>query len=81
MGGVAELVRSGETGWLVTPGDAVAYADAFAEILDGRQAAAAVTARARLLAETSLRIDAKMAETLAVYEKLIEHNRRIGPAS
>ena len=81
MGGVAELVRPGETGWLVTPGDAVAYADAFAEILDGRQAAAAVTARARLLAETSLRIDAKMAETLAVYEKLIEHNRRIGPAS
>jgi glycosyltransferase involved in cell wall biosynthesis len=71
MGGVAELVRPGETGWLVPPGDAGAYADAFIAILDAPDKAAEVTNRARDFAETSLRIAAKMAETLAVYEKFI----------
>ena len=71
IGGVAELVRPGQTGWLVAPGDAVAYADAFIAILDAPDAASAVTKRARDLAETSLRIQDKMSETLAVYEKII----------
>ncbi|MDP6429400.1 MAG: glycosyltransferase family 4 protein [Rhodospirillales bacterium] len=81
IGGVGELVRAGETGWLVPPGDAIAYADAFCEILDGPEAAASITAGARQLAEASLRIDAKMAETLALYERLVAGKQPKGPAS
>lgn len=80
IGGVGELVRAGETGWLVPPGDAIAYADAFCEILDGPEAVASITAGARQLAEASLRIDAKMAETLALYARLIADKKPKGPA-
>ncbi|MBT7571293.1 MAG: glycosyltransferase family 4 protein [Rhodospirillaceae bacterium] len=71
IGGVAELVRPGETGWLVAPGDARAYADAFIAILGVPDKATEVTRRARELAEASLRIQPKMAETLMVYDALI----------
>ena len=71
IGGVAELVRPGETGWLVAPGDWGAYADAFIAILDAPDAAMAVTKQARGFAEQSLRIGPKMAQTLMVYETLI----------
>ena len=75
IGGVPELVVPGETGWLVEPGDAAGYADALAEVFDDREAARAVTVRARAFAEAHLTVDAKMAETLAVYDAAI-HNYR-----
>ena len=71
IGGVPELVVPGDTGWLVEPGDAVGYADALLQIFDDREGARAVTARARRFAEAHLTLDAKMAETLAVYHAAI----------
>jgi len=68
IGGVPELVVPGETGWLVEPGYAAGYADALLEVLDDPEGARAITARARTFAEAHLTLDAKMAETLAVYE-------------
>ena len=73
IGGVPELVVPGEAGWLVEPGDAAGYADALSEIFDDPEGARAVTARARRFAEAHLTVDAKMAETLAVYDAAIRN--------
>lgn len=69
VGGIPELVTAGETGWLVEPGDAGGLADALAELLADGERARAVAERARRFAEANLTMDAKMAETLRVYEK------------
>ncbi|MEE2761494.1 MAG: glycosyltransferase family 4 protein [Pseudomonadota bacterium] len=75
VGGVSELVQPFETGWLVPPGNAAAYANAFEEILDEPGRTKGITKRARVLAESTLRIDVKMAETLAVYENRIRNTK------
>ena len=75
IGGVPELVAPGETGWLVEPGDAAGYADALLEIFDDPEGARAVTTRARAFAEAHLTLDAKMAETLAIYDSEIRNFR------
>ncbi|MGO1081295.1 glycosyltransferase [Inquilinus sp. CA228] len=51
-GGVAEILRHGETGLLVPPGDAAAFADAVAALLDdpARRRAMGEAARANVLA-------------------------------
>lgn len=75
IGGVPELVVPGETGWLVEPGDAAGYADALVEIFDNPERARAVATHARRFAEAHLTLDAKMAETLAVYDSTIRSFR------
>lgn len=69
IGGIPELVTAGETGWLVEPGDAGGLARALEEALADGAAARAMAARARRFAEAHLTMAAKMAETVAVYEK------------
>jgi glycosyltransferase involved in cell wall biosynthesis len=67
VGGTPELVRDGETGRLVPPGDARALARAIAELLDdpGRARALARRGQEEVLARHSM--DEAMARTLAVY--------------
>ena len=71
IGGVAELVCPGQTGWLVTPASPAEYADALSEVFGHPEKAAATVKKARALAEDKLRIDARMADTLAVYQSII----------
>jgi glycosyltransferase involved in cell wall biosynthesis len=67
VGGTPELVRDGETGRLVPPGDALALARAITELLadPGRARALARRGQEEVLARQSM--DAAMARTLAVY--------------
>ncbi len=67
IGGVSELVSPGRTGWLVSPGDVPAYADAIEQALDDPAATARLVDAARNLADTELTIDKKMAATLDSY--------------
>ena len=67
IGGVSELVSPGRTGWLVSPGDVGAYADAIEQALDDPAATARLVDTARTLAESELTIDRKMAATLDSY--------------
>ena len=71
VGGVPELVRDGETGWLVGIGDTPGTADALCRILDGPEAAREITIRARRFAEQHLRMKAKLADMMTVYEQAI----------
>lgn len=71
VGGVPEIVKDGETGWLVPPAQPEALADAIARVLADPAATARVAAGARALAETRMRFDHRMAETLATYETAI----------
>ncbi len=75
VGGVAELIAPGRTGWLVEIQDVSGYADALTEIFDNKDESARITAEARAFAEANLRMDRKMAETLKVYERLIAARR------
>jgi len=70
-GGVAEIVATGKTGWLVPMADPAALAKNIAEALSNPDQRALMGANARAMAENSMRIDGRMAQTLAIYEKAI----------
>jgi glycosyltransferase involved in cell wall biosynthesis len=67
-GGLPELVQDGVTGRLVPPGDCVAMGQALSELALAPGVAASLARNGRTFAETSLRFDGKMDETLAAYE-------------
>ena len=76
-GAFRETVRPGETGWLVAPGDAAAWAAALAAAIalpaeTRRRMGEAGQARARRLYS----VDAMCAATLDVYEGVLEARRR-----
>ncbi len=75
IGGVAELITPGRTGWLVEIKDVTGYADALTQIFDNKDETARITGEARAFAEAHLRMEHKMAETLAIYERLIAARR------
>jgi glycosyltransferase involved in cell wall biosynthesis len=72
VGGIPELVRDGETGHLVPPGDSGALADAILASLrePERSRAMARAGQAMILAQYTF--DAAMARTTAVYRALLE---------
>ncbi len=70
-GGIPEMVRHGETGWLVPPGDANALADTIAHALDHPEMMLAMAGRARALHETELTDEAMARKTLAVYQSIL----------
>lgn len=73
-GGIREIVRDGETGRLVPPGDARALAAAVRELLDDPQRARTLgRAGARLVRERHS-LDASMARTTDVYRGLLGSN-------
>lgn len=71
VGGVPEIVKDGETGWLVPAAEPRALADALARVVEHPEEAARVAEGARRLAEQAMRFDHRMAETLATYETAI----------
>jgi glycosyltransferase involved in cell wall biosynthesis len=71
VGGSGELVREGETGRLVPPGDAPALAAAILATLADPQAARAQARRGQALVRERHSLDAAMSRTTAVYEELL----------
>ena len=71
-GGARETVAPGETGWLVTPGDAGAWATAMAIALDaGPQRRAAMGRAGMARARRLYSVQAMCEATLAVYARLV----------
>ncbi len=72
-GGVAEIVETGRTGWLVGLADPQAFAEAVAAALSSDEERAKVAANARAVAEKIMRIDYRMAQTLEIYAQALAH--------
>jgi glycosyltransferase involved in cell wall biosynthesis len=72
VGGVPEVVRHGETGLLVEPGDARGLADALAYMLDHPEAAQEMARNARRLIEGHFVIERNVAEIVAVFESVLQ---------
>jgi glycosyltransferase involved in cell wall biosynthesis len=70
-GGIPEIVRHGETGWLVPPGDAGALADTIGHAVDHREMMLAMAARARELYKAELTDEAMARKTMAVYRAIV----------
>jgi glycosyltransferase involved in cell wall biosynthesis len=70
-GGMPEVVRDGETGYLVRPGDAWALAEALVQLLEpgGARDRFARTAREQVVREFS--VDAMVSGNLAVYREVL----------
>ena len=71
VGGSGELVREGETGRLVPPGDAGALAAAILDCLTDRDRARAMARRGQALVRAHHSLDAAMGRTTAVYQELL----------
>ena len=81
-GAAPEIVRNGETGWLIEANDPKALADTLRAAmqldLETRQAVA-VAARAHVVANFD--VDLMCARTLALYEDLVTARRRAAPSA
>ncbi len=74
--GCREIVRSGENGILVPVRDARSLADALETLLRDRDLRRAMGAKSRALVESDFHQDRVVAETLKVYETLLNTNLR-----
>ncbi len=75
-GGIPDIIRDGETGWLVTPGDVVDLARAIEEALDDPSEAARRAARGLERVDARFSLDGVVASVIESYEAAIEHRRR-----
>jgi glycosyltransferase involved in cell wall biosynthesis len=71
VGGIPEIVRDGETGRLVPPGDAVALAEAVLELLHDPARARAMARAGQALVPERFTFEAMMRATTAVYEEVL----------
>ena len=71
LGGLAEIIEDGETGILVTPGDADALAGALEAMWDDRARAAALGKRAWEFAREHFTPETQTGRLIALYESLI----------
>lgn len=76
VGGIPEIVRDGETGRLVPPGDAAALAEAILTLLRDPARARALVQAGQTLVQQRYTVDAMMAGTTAVYRELLDRRRR-----
>jgi glycosyltransferase involved in cell wall biosynthesis len=70
-GGIPEIVRDGETGRLVEPGDATALARAVLSLLDDPERAREMALAGQALVRARYSADASMTATTTVYRKLL----------
>jgi glycosyltransferase involved in cell wall biosynthesis len=71
VGGSPELIRDGENGRLVPPGDSRALADAILALLREPDRARAMARAGQAMVRERYTIDATMARTTAVYRGLL----------
>ena len=74
VGGLPEIVRDGQTGLLVPPGDAKALAEALVRLLRDRQLAATLGQRGKRLVEAEFTADAMVEGTLRVYREVMNES-------
>ncbi len=67
VGGAAESITEGETGYLVEAGDEAALADRMLDLLKDRQTASAFGERGRAVVETNFSCAAQLRRTLEIY--------------
>jgi glycosyltransferase involved in cell wall biosynthesis len=67
VGGIPDLIRPGESGWLVEPGNARELADAMMEQLSDRPLGARMAARAKLVAEQGYGQEMMIDRYLGIY--------------
>jgi len=70
-GGIVDIVRDGDTGILVPPGDASALANAITGAMDHPAELAAIADRGRAYAETEFSWDAIVSRLLHVYDSVV----------
>jgi glycosyltransferase involved in cell wall biosynthesis len=71
VGGLPDVVREGETGWLVPSANPGALAAAIEDALNNRQEAQSRTARGRELVRHLLDVERTGREVVAIYEKIL----------
>jgi glycosyltransferase involved in cell wall biosynthesis len=71
IGGIPEIVRDGETGCLVPPGDAVALAESILMLLQDPVRASALARAGQALVHERYTVDSMMTSTTAVYRELL----------
>ncbi len=71
VGGIPEIVRDGETGCLVPPGDAVALAESILMLLQDPVRASALARAGQALVHQRYTIDSMMTSTTGVYRELL----------
>ncbi|MEO7297798.1 MAG: glycosyltransferase family 4 protein [Verrucomicrobiota bacterium] len=72
VGGVPELVREGETGFLAPPGNATALADALEKLLRDETLRSRFGLAARRVAETQLSLARQVDQLLALWSEILE---------
>lgn len=75
VGGVTEIIRDGDNGLLVPPGDSQAMGEAIVRLLKDRQLSGELAQRARKDAEEKYTLDKMVNDTVKVYEEALEAKR------
>ncbi len=72
VGGIPEIVKHGETGLLVPPGDPASLADAIVELLENSEKRHMLASAGREFATNNLTAEKMVEGTIAVYEDLLK---------
>jgi glycosyltransferase involved in cell wall biosynthesis len=72
VGGIPDLIRDGDTGWLVSPGNPEALARAALEALSNPEEAQRRTARGAVAARHLLDLEKTGRKLVAIYDKILE---------
>ena len=75
VGGIPDIVRPGETGWLVPPGDSEAIAGAVLEIARDPDSALGIARKGRRFVEERFSLERVVAELTDVYRSAIRARR------
>ncbi len=73
VGGIPEIVKSGETGLLTPPGDPASLAEAVVELLQNHEKADALASAGREFAMNNLTAEKMVKDTISVYEDILKN--------